>query len=77
MSAGYAYANLTSAFAREENAMLENRSVPPDTILPHVEYQDLAAAVAWLTKHLASSNTIVTAIQLVGHSFTLTMPGSW
>ena len=30
--------------------MLENRSVPPDTILPHVEYQDLAAAVAWLTK---------------------------
>jgi uncharacterized glyoxalase superfamily protein PhnB len=30
--------------------MLENRSVPPDTILPHVEYQDLAAAIAWLTK---------------------------
>jgi predicted enzyme related to lactoylglutathione lyase/uncharacterized glyoxalase superfamily protein PhnB len=30
--------------------MLENRSVPPDSILPHVEYQDLAAAVAWLTK---------------------------
>jgi hypothetical protein len=36
--------------SREENAMLENRSVPPDSILPHVEYQDLAAAVAWLTK---------------------------
>ncbi len=33
--------------------MLENRSVPPDTILPHVEYQDLAAAVAWLTKTFA------------------------
>jgi uncharacterized glyoxalase superfamily protein PhnB len=30
--------------------MLENRSVPPDTILPHVEYQYLAAAIDWLTK---------------------------
>lgn len=31
-------------------AVLENRSVPPDTILPHVEYQDLPAAIDWLTK---------------------------
>jgi predicted enzyme related to lactoylglutathione lyase len=30
--------------------MIENRSVPPDTILPHVEYQELAAAIAWLSK---------------------------
>jgi predicted enzyme related to lactoylglutathione lyase len=30
--------------------MIENRSVPPDTILPHVHYQDLAEAIAWLTK---------------------------
>lgn len=30
--------------------MIENRSVPPNTILPHVEYQDLDAAIAWLTK---------------------------
>jgi predicted enzyme related to lactoylglutathione lyase len=30
--------------------MIENRSVPPDTILPHVEYQDLAAAIAWRSK---------------------------
>ncbi len=29
--------------------MLENRSVPPDTILPHVMYQDLPAAISWLT----------------------------
>ena len=29
--------------------MLRNRSVPPDTILPHVTYQDVAAAVAWLS----------------------------
>jgi predicted enzyme related to lactoylglutathione lyase len=30
--------------------MIENRSVPPDTILPHVAYQDLASAIAWLSK---------------------------
>jgi predicted enzyme related to lactoylglutathione lyase len=30
--------------------MIENRSVPPDTILPHVVYQDVAQAIAWLTK---------------------------
>jgi predicted enzyme related to lactoylglutathione lyase len=30
--------------------MVENHSVPPDTVLPHVEYQDLASAIAWLSK---------------------------
>jgi predicted enzyme related to lactoylglutathione lyase len=30
--------------------MIENRSVPTDTVLPHVVYQDLAKAIAWLTK---------------------------
>jgi uncharacterized glyoxalase superfamily protein PhnB len=30
--------------------MLKNRSVPTDTILPHLPYQDLDAAIAWLTK---------------------------
>jgi predicted enzyme related to lactoylglutathione lyase len=30
--------------------MMENRSVPPDTILPHVAYRDVAEAIAWLTK---------------------------
>jgi predicted enzyme related to lactoylglutathione lyase len=30
--------------------MIENRSVPPDTILPHVVYRDVAAAIAWLSK---------------------------
>jgi len=30
--------------------MLKNRSVPVDTILPHVVYQDVAEAAAWLTK---------------------------
>jgi len=30
--------------------MLKNRSVPADIILPHIEYQDLTAAIAWLTR---------------------------
>ena len=27
----------------------QNRSVPADTVLPHVHYQNLAEAIAWLT----------------------------
>ena len=30
--------------------MIENRSVPPDTVLPHVMYQDLEGAIAWLSR---------------------------
>jgi uncharacterized glyoxalase superfamily protein PhnB len=30
--------------------MIANRSVPTDTILPHIVYQDLTAAIAWLTR---------------------------
>ena len=30
--------------------MLKNRSVPVDTILPHLVYEDVGAALAWLTK---------------------------
>jgi uncharacterized glyoxalase superfamily protein PhnB len=30
--------------------MIENRSLPSDTVLPHVMYQDLAEAIAWLGK---------------------------
>jgi uncharacterized glyoxalase superfamily protein PhnB len=30
--------------------MLKNRSVPTDVILPHITYQDVAGALAWLTK---------------------------
>jgi uncharacterized glyoxalase superfamily protein PhnB len=29
--------------------MLKNRSVPVDTVLPHVTYRDVAAAIDWLT----------------------------
>src|SRR5260370_21802347 len=31
-------------------AMIANRSVPTDTVLPHVVYRDVAEAIAWLTK---------------------------
>jgi uncharacterized glyoxalase superfamily protein PhnB len=30
--------------------MIENRSVPPDTILPHVSYSDVAQAAGWLSR---------------------------
>jgi len=30
--------------------MLKNRSVPTDTILPHIVYEDVAGAIVWLTK---------------------------
>ena len=30
--------------------MMRNRSVPVDAVLPHVMYQDLTAAIAWLAK---------------------------
>ncbi|MDR3702548.1 MAG: VOC family protein [Candidatus Sulfopaludibacter sp.] len=30
--------------------MLKNRSVPVDTILPHVVYPDVAAAIEWLSR---------------------------
>ncbi len=30
--------------------MLKNRSVPVDTILPHLVYEDVAAALTWLAK---------------------------
>jgi uncharacterized glyoxalase superfamily protein PhnB len=30
--------------------MLRNRSVPTDTLLPHVVYRDVGGAIAWLSK---------------------------
>lgn len=30
--------------------MIGNRSLPADTLLPHVAYQDLSGAIAWLVK---------------------------
>src|ERR1700741_4387508 len=34
----------------EGKAMISNRSVPTDAVLPHVVYQDVDEAVAWLSK---------------------------
>jgi uncharacterized glyoxalase superfamily protein PhnB len=30
---------------------MKNRSVPVDTVLPHVSYRDLPSAIDWLAKH--------------------------
>jgi uncharacterized glyoxalase superfamily protein PhnB len=30
--------------------MMENRSVPPDVVLPHLVYEDVAGAAAWLKR---------------------------
>ena len=30
--------------------MLNNRSVPTNTVLPHIAYRDVAEAIAWLTR---------------------------
>lgn len=30
--------------------MLKNRSVPTDTLLPHITYHDVAEAIAWLNR---------------------------
>jgi uncharacterized glyoxalase superfamily protein PhnB len=30
--------------------MINNRSVPTNILLPHIEYQNLSEAIAWLTK---------------------------
>lgn len=32
------------------NTMIVNHSVPADTVLPHVSYQNIADAIAWLTR---------------------------
>src|SRR5215472_6538989 len=34
------------------DSMLRNRSVPIDTVLPHVTYKDLPEAIQWLTGNL-------------------------
>lgn len=30
--------------------MISNRSVPTDTVLPHIHYHDVAEAISWLTR---------------------------
>jgi uncharacterized glyoxalase superfamily protein PhnB len=36
--------------ALESEAMIRNRSVPVDTILPHVAYQNVGSAIVWLAR---------------------------
>jgi uncharacterized glyoxalase superfamily protein PhnB len=33
-----------------DEPMQKNRSVPADTVLPHIVYQDVAAAIGWLSR---------------------------
>jgi uncharacterized glyoxalase superfamily protein PhnB len=34
---------------------MRNRSVPTDTVLPHIVYEDVADALAWLARHFGFS----------------------
>jgi len=59
--------------------MIENRSVPPRTILPHVVYSDIAEAIAWLTnvfgftEHYRYGNPPVGAQLHVGNAWIMLM----
>src|SRR5215472_1520128 len=37
-------------FSKERHSLISNRSVPTDTVLPHIEYRDLQEAMVWLSK---------------------------
>jgi uncharacterized glyoxalase superfamily protein PhnB len=45
-------ATLDSRSRTGSSPMVTNRSVPPDTVLPHITYRDVAQASAWLTATL-------------------------
>jgi uncharacterized glyoxalase superfamily protein PhnB len=55
--------------------MLKNRSVPVDTVLPHVTYMDLPAAIEWLTsnfgfiEHFRYGNPVQGAQLHMGNAF--------
>jgi len=55
--------------------MIANRSVPADTVLPHVTYQDLSEAIAWLirtfgfTEHYRYGDPISGAQMYLGKAF--------
>ena len=56
-------------------AMLKNRSVPADTVLPHVTYTDLSKAIDWLTstfgfiEHFRYGNPVQGAQLHLGNAF--------
>jgi uncharacterized glyoxalase superfamily protein PhnB len=47
---GYFRIGLSKGHAIESEAMIRNRSVPVDTIIPHVAYQNVGSEIAWLTR---------------------------
>jgi uncharacterized glyoxalase superfamily protein PhnB len=55
--------------------MISNRSVPTDTVLPHVTYQDLSEAIAWLsrifgfTEHYRYGDPVSGAQMYLGKAF--------
>jgi uncharacterized glyoxalase superfamily protein PhnB len=49
-TAGTLAAALEDPLLRYNATMTKNRSLPTDTVLPHVMYQDLARAIEWLGK---------------------------
>jgi uncharacterized glyoxalase superfamily protein PhnB len=57
------------------SAMLKNRSVPTDTVLPHVTYTDLSKAIDWLTstfgfiEHFRYGNPVQGAQLHIGNAF--------
>jgi uncharacterized glyoxalase superfamily protein PhnB len=51
MGARFGARAATASGRRPSDRMpLKNRSVPVDTVLPHVTYRDVGAAIAWLTE---------------------------
>jgi uncharacterized glyoxalase superfamily protein PhnB len=57
--------------------MVQNRSVPVDTVLPHMVYRDLSGAIAWLTRvfgfteHYRYGNPISGAQVFLGPAFVM------
>jgi uncharacterized glyoxalase superfamily protein PhnB len=55
--------------------LISNRSVPSDTVLPHIEYRDLQEAIAWLSKvfgfveHYRYGNPVSGAQMRVGNAW--------
>ena len=56
-------------------AMLKNRSVPVDTVLPHITYRNLAQAIEWLTttfgfaEHFRYGDPVQGAQLYIGNAF--------
>src|SRR5271170_362317 len=55
--------------------MISNRSVPTDIVLPHVTYQDVSEAIAWLcrvfgfTEHYRYGDPVSGAQMYLGRAF--------